>query len=641
MWNVKLKSTLNFNYSYLISYLKQIGIAFLVFTICRLLFFLFNLSNFNEPVPFAVFIYGIRFDYLAVAYLFVPFTFFALLPVSFKYKKGYQLVLKSSFHLGNTLGILLNLIDVGYFQYSLKRSTADLFQFLGTGNDVLVLLPQYMVDYWYLFLILIALIGFSEWLFNKSKHELKTEPFTLKTRGIQLLFLLLFSALTVVGFRGGIQFKPIDIINAANYATAKNIPIVLNTPFSIIKTVLNDQLKLLNYFEESQLVSIYNPETTIKPTIKPNKKNVVIVILESFAKEYVGFFNNGKGYTPFLDSLMNESYVFTNAYSSGNRSIESLPSIFAGIPPLMNTPYIISNYSANKIDALPAILKTAGYNTSFYHGGNNGTMGFSGFTATAGIDEYYGKNEYPHKNDDDGAWGIADEPYLNYFSAELTKKKTPFFSTIFTLSSHHPFQVPEKYKNTFAEGELPIHKTISYTDFALKQFFEISKKMDWFKNTIFVFTSDHSSTTLNPTYSTFIGNNAIPIFIYDASGTLKGKNNNYFQHTDITPTVLSLLGINTSIVSFGSDAFFDNKKHFVGFARNTYFLAQDSLILLYDGEKSSGLFDLSTDSLMLNNKIDSLNFVNQKNTLETKLKAILQQYNNRLINNKTSLTTTK
>lgn len=102
-----------------------------------------------------------------------------------------------------------------------------------------------------------------------------------------------------------------------------------------------------------------------------------------------------------------------------------------------------------------------------------------------------------------------------------------------------------------------------------------------------------------------------------------------------------MLGINTSIVSFGSDAFFDNKKHFVGFARNTYFLAQDSLILLYDGEKSSGLFDLSTDSLMLNNKIDSLNFVNQKNTLETKLKAILQQYNNRLINNKTSLTTTK
>lgn len=641
MWNVKIKANLNFNSSYLITFFKQIAIAFLIFSICRLIFYFFNLNNFNETVPYTIFIYGIRFDYLAVAYLFAPFTLFSLLPLPVKHQMYYQLILKILFHIGNTIGIILNLIDVGYFKYSLKRSTADLFQFLGTGNDLIALFPEYIIDYWYLFLILVALIVLSDWLFNKARKKINCENFSLKTNVTQLLFFVLFNTLTVIGFRGGIQFKPIDIINAANYATAKNIPLVLNTPFSVIKTILNDQLKPLFFFNYNQLTSIYNPEISIQSSEKPIQKNVVIIILESFAKEYVGFLNKGKGYTPFLDSLMQESYVFTNAYSSGNRSIESLPSIFAGIPPLMNTPYTLSNYTANKIDGLPAILKLRGYNTSFYHGGANGTMGFSGFSATAGITNYYGKDEYPNpEKDDDGAWGISDEPYLQYFANELNKKETPFFSAIFTLSSHHPYIVPTKYSSRFKEGELPIHKTITYTDYALKQFFSTAKQSAWFNNTIFVFTSDHSSEALNPFYSTIIGRNAIPIFIYDPTGKIKGKNEHYFQHTDITPTILSLLGINTSLFSFGNDAFVNKPKHLVGYSSNTYFLAKEDYILLFDGENASGLYHLTQDSLMKNNLLysDSTQHQSTKTALETQLKAIIQQYHNRLINNQTSLT---
>lgn len=630
---------MDFNFSYLISLAKKVALAFLVFSCCRLLFFLFNYTSFSSSISFDVFFYGLRFDYVAISYLFSPFIVLSTLPFGLNQHAIYRLITKIFFHIGNTLGIILNLIDVGYYSFSLKRSTADLIQFLGIGNDLGNMLPTYIKDYWYLFLILIFLIIVTEFLYRKFDQYTPIKSFSIKSFSFQLVAFVIIDSLIIIGVRGGIQLRPIDIVNAANYTTPKNIPIVLNTPFCIIKTVFNDTLSEVFFYNEKKLSSIYNPELLIKSTAKPSKKNVVIIILESFAKEYVGFLNQGKGYTPFLDSLMQNSYVFTNAYSSGNRSIESLPSIFAGIPPLMNTPYTLSNYTANKIDGLPAILKLRGYNTSFYHGGANGTMGFSGFSASAGITNYYGKDEYPTpEKDDDGAWGISDEPYLQYFANELSSKKQPFFSAIFTLSSHHPYNVPKKYSTQFKEGELPIHKTIAYTDYALKQFFITAKKSTWFNNTLFVFTSDHSSEAINPFYSTIIGRNAIPIFIYDPTGEIKGKNENYFQHTDITPTILNLLGVNTSILSFGNNAFSDSPKHLVGYSGNTYFLAKDEYVFLFDGEHSSGLYHLKQDSLMKNNLLDSTHYQNTKTTLEMQLKAIIQQYNNRLINNQTSLT---
>jgi phosphoglycerol transferase MdoB-like AlkP superfamily enzyme len=636
---INLTKTLNHNYSYLISFAKKIALAFLVFSLCRLLFYLFNLSSFPGSFPFEVFVYGLRFDYLSIAYLFSPFIILSVLPFGFKQNRSYKFITKISFHLGNTIGIALNLIDTGYYPFSIKRSTADLFHFLGTGNDFGNMLPTYIKDFWHLFLVLLLLVVFTEFIYRKFDHFTSSQSLNTKSFFIQLGIFILVNLLTIIGFRGGIQFKPIDIVNAANYTSAKNIPLVLNTPFCIIKTILNDRLREVDFYDETTLKNTFNPELNITPSTEFTQKNVIIVILESFAKEYVGFLNNGKGYTPFLDSLMNESYVFTNAYSSGTRSIESLPSIFSGIPPLMNTAYIISNYAANKIDALPAILNSKGYNTSFYHGGSNGTMGFSGFCATAGISNYYGKDEYPNpEKDDDGAWGISDEPYLQYFAKELNNKKPPFFSAIFTLSSHHPYIIPKVHQTKFTEGELPIHKTIAYTDYALKKFFETAKQASWFNNTLFVFTSDHSSEALNPFYSTLIGRNAIPIFIYDPSGEIKGKNEHYFQHTDITPTILNLLGINTPLLSFGDNGFSNTPKHLVGFSGNTYFLAKEDYVLLFDGKNTSGLYQITQDSLMKTNLLDSITHQTAQTKLEIQLKAIIQQYNHRLINNKTSLT---
>ena len=108
-----------------------------------------------------------------------------------------------------------------------------------------------------------------------------------------------------------------------------------------------------------------------------------------------------------------------------------------------------------------------------------------------GFDHYYGMTEYNNDADFDGVWGIWDHKFFQYMNKTLSEKKKPFFATVFSVSSHAPFQVPKELKNQFKEGNVPLHKCIRYTDYSLKKFFESASKEKWFNNTIFVFTGDH------------------------------------------------------------------------------------------------------------------------------------------------------
>jgi len=620
--------------------IKKLGIAFLIFSLCRVLFYLFNSHHFSE-VPLGLFFYGIRFDFVAISFLFAPLIFLQLLPFPFRNFKRYGQLLNISFYVPNTIGIILNLIDLAYFDFSLKRTTFDFFGMISTGNDFINLLPHYIIDFWYDYLLLIGLLILSRYLHKKfCKSTFKFQPYSVKDYLIHTTIFAAFLSITVIGMRGGVQYKPLDIINAGQYAQAQNIPIVLNTPFTIIKTALVDNIEPVTYFTDENLEKIYTPEKVLTGSGQFKGKNIVLIILESFAKEYVGGFNNGKGYTPFIDSLLKESYVFNNAYANGQRSIESLPCILTGLPQLMSSAYVLSNYSSNKLDGFPKMLKKQGYNTSFYHGGANGTMGFNGFVGISGVDAYFGMDEYPKKEKDyDGLWGIFDEPYLQYFATELTKKQQPFFSTVFTVSSHHPYTIPKKHIGIFPKGTLPVHETIGYTDYALKQFFKTARKMSWFNNTLFIFTADHSSNSTATKYQTRLGQYAIPMFIFDPSKQLKGINSNYFQQIDISPTILGLVGVKNEVITFGNNAFSTNEKYVVNYQNNSYQLAYQDYFLIFDGENTTDFFDVKNDPLLTNNLIENLTPQQKIHQLKAEklLKGIIQQYNYRIINNKLSI----
>jgi len=366
--------------------------------------------------------------------------------------------------------------------------------------------------------------------------------------------------------------------------------------------------------------------------------NVVIIILESFGKDYTGFYNN-QPYTPFLDSLISQSLSFKYSFANGKKSMEAVPAIVASLPALNDNPYILSQYSTDDTYGLAEILKDQGYYTAFFHGGINGTMGFDNFAYLSGFNDYFGKNEYNNNDDYDGKWGIYDEPFLQYFSNKMSSFKQPFITSVFTLSSHHPYNVPEKYKNKFKEGELPIHRAVEYADYSLRKFFDTAKKTDWYKNSIFVLTADHTSMTNSSYYLNKVGQFCIPIFFYTPDGSLSGKTKNIIQQIDIMPTVLDYLHYKKPFYSIGNSAL-KNDNHFaVNYMSGIYQLTQDNYTYLFNGDESIGLYNLRTDSMLHNNLINIE--VKQEAKMKTKLKAIIQTYNHSLINNAMTIETTR
>ena len=246
--------------------------------------------------------------------------------------------------------------------------------------------------------------------------------------------------------------------------------------------------------------------------------------------------------------------VFTNAYANGLKSIEALPAITASVPTLMTNPFITSNYAQNKFESLASILNDEGYNTSFFHGGLRGTMGFYSFSRKAGFTEYYGMEEYNNNADFDGSWGVFDAPFMQYFSKELNAKKEPFFSTFFSLSSHPPYVLPKDYNHT--HEKISILETIEYSDYAMQQFFKSIKNEEWFKNTIFIITADHTSVVnYNKAYKNTMGRYAIPLVMFKGDGSLIGENNTIVQQIDIMPTVLEEINYKKPYLSFGKSMF--------------------------------------------------------------------------------------
>ncbi len=628
----------------------RLAIILDLFWMSRLFLWVCNPSYFSG-LGFAGFIevlfYGLRFDISALMMVNLPIIFLWSLPFNFTYNKTYRQITNFIFYLFNSIALAANFIDIIYFRFTLKRTTGDIFNYFANEDlQFLGLIPQFIIDFWYVFLLWLVFIFLMIFFCKKIQPELKTPSRSkIKVYVLKILFFLLFLFFSIIGIRGGFQLKPISIIHAGQYAKGKSLPLILNTPFTIIKTINQNALPAVKYFKNKEdAFRIYSPEHIISPdsvTKEFRNFNVVIIIMESFSSEHIAALNPGpdpdnpggnyKGFTPFLDSLISESLVF-NGFANGKRSIEGIPAILSSLPTLMNYDFITSIYSGNKVSSIATLLKEKGYSTAFYHGGTNGTMGFEAFTKMAGFDNYFGRSEYNNENDYDGKWGIYDEEFFQYFSNKLNKTNKPFLSVFFSLSSHHPYSVPEKHKNKFKKGQLDIHESIAYADYSLGEFFKTASKMPWFENTLFVITADHTSENFFPKYQTMIGNYSIPIVFYKPNSDLKGFTNKIAQQIDIMPSVLGFLNFDKNYIAFGQDLFMEKSDNFaVSYLNGNYQIIKDDYVLRFNGKESVSLFNFKLDNLLKNNLIEKEDSAGKE--METFLKAIIQQYNDRLINN--------
>lgn len=612
-------------------------------TLSRIGFYLFNLKFFTY-MTFGHFLTlmlgGLRFDLVTTLYCNSLFILLTVIPVDIRFNEKFRTTLKYIFFTTNGVMLAINVADFIYYKFTLRRTTADVFRQFENETNVTSLWLRFLWDYWYAVLFWAFLIVLLVLLYNR----IKVSGPQLKNRKMYYVCGSIVAPLIIFlvwgGMRGGFRHstRPITLSNAGAYVKdPRDISIVLNTPFAIFRTWGKTNLQKVNFYSNEELQKIYSPIHQPKDSVKFRADNVVIIILESFSKEFFGALNKDRpgyaGYTPFLDSLIQYSATFTYSYANGRKSIDGLPSVVASIPSL-GVPYFLSPYSGDKINSIPSLLKKKGYHTSFFHGAPNGSMGFQAFMNMAGVDEYYGMSEYNNNDDFDGIWGIWDDKFLHYFGTKLNEFPQPFTSTLFSVSSHHPFEIPERFKDRFKGGPLVIHKCIQYTDNALRQFFNMTSSMPWYKNTLFVITADHTSSEIQfPEGRTGWGFYSVPLILFKPDNSLAGERNEIAQQIDIMPTVLGYLNFDKPYLAFGRDVFNDDIPPFaLNYKDNVYQYFEGHFLLQFDGAASVGLYDLQSDKLMSRNLLQESSDVAV--SMERKIKALIQQYNNRMIADK-------
>lgn len=635
---IRFKGILN---TFLLLIIQFVGLL-LIYALLRYGFYLYNKSlfpNVSGTELWTMMLGGVKFDIVAILYINIIYILLQSLPVPFKYNERYQKVCKWIFVVTNAIGIALNLVDYAYYPFTLKRTTGTVFGQFANEENMGKLFVDFLIDYWYLLLVFVFLI----FCMSKIYSQLQLER--AKVKG-WLFYICQFSAflLTIFLFVGGVRggwahsTRPITLSNAGDYVKSpEEMNIVLNTPFSMLKTLKAVKLKEEHFFTPQELDRRY--QVIHKPTERGafKKLNVVILILESFGREHIGALNkdiNGgtyKGYTPFLDSLIGESYTFKRAFANGRKSIDALPSIITGIPSV-GEPFVLSIYSGNRTTSLAKLLGDEGYETAFFHGAPNGSMGFSAYTQLAGFKHYFGKNEYNNDADFDGIWGIWDEPFMQFMADKMDELPQPFFVSFFSLSSHHPFKVPEKYAGKFPKGPLPLHEPMGYADYALKQFFAKASTMKWFENTLFVLVADHATVSHLPEYHTAPNAFAIPIIFYYPGGNLKGMSNKLVQQIDILPTVLNYLNYPKPYFSFGFDAFSEREDNFlVNNIGGVFNFFQGDYFMTHDGQRPTAIYNIAEDKFL---KKDLLSDRSLADSLDKTLKAFIQRYNYAMIHNK-------
>lgn len=682
----------------------NIILVFVVYSIARVEYLLENWSYFSQSVAdgriWQLLRAGVVFDTPGIFYTNALYVLLMLFPLHLKEREGWYKVCKWVFIIINSLMLVVNLADSVYFSYTLKRTSWSVFGEFGNESNFAKIAGVELLSHWYLVLLAAVLIWGMWKLYVSPAMEISRQSL-IRYYILSLLSLAVAGVTVVAGIRGGLfnhwynyfaafplayicwrllktkkpssrrktvgilcgtaalaliatapiggwrhrDIRPIAISNANAYTSRPiETALVLNTPFSMIRSIGNVPFHDPHYFDDkAQLDAVFSPVHTpaLPDSLKKVGKNLCVIIIESFGREYIGALNKDilgedyKGFTPFTDSLLQHSAWWKYSYDNGQKSIDGMPSILASIPKFVR-PFIVTPQAVNKLKGIPALLGEKGYSSAFFHGARTGSMGFDGFARSIGFQNYYGREDFSKDprfggdKDFDGYWAIWDEPFMKWFALKMTDMKQPFMTAIFTASNHHPFRIPDEYAGKFPEGTMEIHKTVGYTDNALREFFATAKLQPWYSNTVFIITNDHTNMRGFDEYRSDIGSFYGPIIVFDPSGEIiPGEREAIAQQIDILPTMVNYLGYDKPYVAYGIDLFNTPAEDTwaVNNINDIYQYVKYGYVLQFDGEKTTAIYSID-DHLMRNNLLGK---VAQQQKMETELKGILQSYMDRML----------
>lgn len=360
---------------------------------------------------------------------------------------------------------------------------------------------QTIIFFVYLIVVMLLVYNFYGYLFSKQIEFENDKLFPKIFKSFS--FLLIGALLIAIGIRGGVQQIPINQSwayyssnNTINLASVNSLWNLLGSVYQNAATLDKNPYNTLPFDVAKKQVEKLNEvkkDTTIQ-LLNSKNPNIVFLILESFSADLIQSCGGDSGITPQIEKLITEGYLFTNIYSSGTLSHQGIASIFSGFPAQPTTSIIKEHAKFSKLPSLNKRLINIGYNTSFYFGGQltyaniKSYMYFNQFHKIKDIDDY--DSEIPR-----GKLGIHDQYTLQDHIKELKQKPTPFFSGIFTVSTHSPYDIPAKWKIEKGGSERDFLNAAWYSDSCIGAYINECKKQAWYKNTLFVLIADHSKHT--------------------------------------------------------------------------------------------------------------------------------------------------
>lgn len=506
----------------LLALLRQYLFWILFFNLTRLVFLVYYLGILRaEDISFievlAVFPHALKLDTATACYLLV-LPLFILVIQSVKPWPFLNVVNKIYTGLMVAFYSLTAVGEMGIYAEWKTKLTYKVVKYLSRPDEI-----YNSSETWIFFLLLFLWIGFilaghfgyKRWFFMRITESAKNLYFTLA-------FFTVASGLLFIGLRGGVQQIPIN--QSESYFSEHNILnlAAVNNGFNLYLSIFENlgnfkanPYRFMPSERARQIVDgIYktNSDTTVH-ILNCKRPNIVMIILESWSADLIESLGGEPGITPEFRKFEKDGLLFEEIYSSGSRSEQGMASIFSGFPSHPISSVTVQPDKIGKLPSLPKQFEDAGYSTAFYFGGQLIYGNIKSYMMYLGFDEIVEGKDFP-ASIPRGKLGIHDEFTLDYMLTRMKSMRSPFFATLFTVSTHSPWDQPYPKPLKWGDNEREYINAALYTDHCLGEFLTKARREVWYDSTLFVFVADHSHNSYRNWHPQSKEYHRIPMLFY-------------------------------------------------------------------------------------------------------------------------------
>lgn len=623
---------------FLLKYYLSLISMFFISRVLLITIYSDKMQDFSFSEYFKIFIFGIRMDtIISSIVLVIPLIIFTIAKTNsekfFSYfLKYYTLVVISSL-------IFIEIATFAFIDQYNVRPNYIFIEYIAFPKQIFDMIVENCL--FELILAITTITIFTIVFLKKFNKDILSEVIYTDIKYRMAVFIPILLVL-FLGARSSLGLRPANISDAlwsdnrtANEITKNSLHSVLTDIYRNIK--YKDSQKLaLEYgkidmndaFKNVQtLLGVSDKSTSLKRLNashfkNTNTKNIVFILEESLGARFVEAVGGEKGLTPNLNNLAKEGLLFTNAYSNGTRSNRALVGISTGFLAIPGEQLLKRNKAQQDFFSIAKLLKPYNYKTSFMYGGESRFDNMGNFFMGNGFNNIIEQKDFDNPSHV-GTWGVSDEDLFvkaNNEFKKLYEKKQKFASLVFTLSSHAPFDIPKGKVKEYVGDEPHLKTAIKYADYALGKFFELAKKEEYFKDTIFVVLADHNLR--------FSADDMVPVKEFQipaliiADGIKPMKCKKITTQPDILATALDMTGLDLEYPILGNSIFNPNKKDFalLQFHKNYAFLQDDKVAILrpeksivnfkYQNHKltkaDTNYDDINKEAISLINVIDNM-----------------------------------